>query len=242
MSDGQHTTDINIDIVITDINIGGPVFDKVEYTGSVSETASAGTSIVTVSATDPDATSSKFGQLVYTLIENSENKFNVDPDTGKITLAWNLDAEDTARYILIVKVAEIGGINTATASVNVTVEDENDNEPECSKYSFSVSVPETSSGDLLTLDCDDKDITEVVLYSISEGDTSLFQMNQNVLQLLQEIDYDTSPTDTYVVVIDVSDGSNVVQVSGIITVTAVNENAPSFTEGMYKQILTTLLK
>ena len=222
--------------MITDVNNGGPLFDKTVYTGSVSETASAGTSIVTVSASDPDASSSKYGQLVYTLIENSENKFNVDPNTGRITLAGNLDAEDNARYILVVRVSEKGGVNTATATVNVTVEDENDNEPECSKYSFSISMPETSSGDLITLNCDDKDLTDTVDYSIAEGDTSLFRMNQNILQLIAPIDYDTSPTDRFIVDIDVSDGAYVVQVSGIVTITAVNENTPVFTEGILKQI------
>lgn len=239
MSDGLHSTNIDIDIIVKDVNSGGPVFEKLAYSGSVSEAASEGTSVVTVKANDPDAATSPYGQLIYKLIENSGNKFNINPDTGTIRVAGRLDAEQQHAYTLVVEASELGGTNTATVTCNVTVQDENDNKPECKKYSFSVSVKETVTPPFVmtALSCSDKDITAVLNYSISVGDTSLFGMKLNSLELISSIDYDTSLTDTFVVEIDVSDGTHVVQVSGIVKVTAENEQPPIFTEGKCQFLL-----
>ena len=234
VSDGTHTTDINIDVVITEVNNGGPVFDQPEYTGSVSESASIGTLVVTVSASDPDAPTSPFGKLQYTLIDNLDHKFNIDPVNGRITVAGELDAEKATEYRLVAQASEIGGTNSATVTCDVTITDENDNSPTCTKYSFSVTMSETTTppANLTKLSCSDIDITSALQFSISIGDTSLFDMNQNILQLITAIDYDTSPTDTFVITVDVSDGYTIEQVSGLITVVGANEEPPIFTQGI----------
>ena len=196
--------------------------------------------MVTVTAEDPDAITSPYGQLVYTLTNNNDNKFNIDPDNGKITVAGSLDAEETSEYILVIQAKEIGGTNSATVSCIVTVSDVNDNKPLCTKYSFSRSVPESIAvpADIVTLDCSDKDITRTLQYTISIGDTTLFGMNQSVLQLKKEVDYDTSPPlGPFNIIIDVSDGTNHVQVSGVVTISGVNEAQPIFTQGMLKVLL-----
>ena len=59
-------------------------------------------------------------------------------------------------------------------------------------------------------------------------------MNGDVLQLISEIDFDSVSSDVFSVLIAVSDGLNTVQVSGIVTVTGVNEASPVFNQGLYK--------
>ena len=233
VSDGTHTIYIEIDIILIDINNGPPQFGQTFYSATILESASVGASVLTVTASDPDAASSPFGQLVYTFTENTENNFNIDPTNGKITVAGYLDAEKALVHNLVIQVKEVGGTNTATVTCMVNITDVNDNEPMCSKNSFSKTVPETSAvpADIETIDCRDDDVTGALQYTISTGDQSLFQMNNNVLQLIKEIDYDTSQNKMFDLTIDVSDGDNIIQVPGTVTVTAVNEDPPEFTQG-----------
>ena len=233
VSDGTHTIYIEIDIILIDINNGPPQFGQTLYSATILESASIGASVLTVTASDPDAASSPFGQLVYTFTENTENNFNIDPTNGKITVAGYLDAEKALVHNLVVQVKEVGDTNTATVTCMVNITDVNDNEPMCSKNSFSKAVPETSGvpADIEIIDCRDDDVTGALQYTISTGDQSLFRMNNNVLQLIKEINYDTSLNKMFDLTIDVSDGDNIIQVPGTITVTAVNEDPPAFTQG-----------
>ena len=233
VTDGLHITEVDVDIVITDVNNGPPTFPQTQYTGTVSESASVGAFITTVTASDPDADTSPYGKLVYKLTANTNNKFNIDQDLGHITVAGELDAEESSIYNLVVHAAEQGGANTATVTCMVTIEDENDNYPTCTHLAFSITVPEstTTPANLQTLSCSDKDSTSTLQYSISSGDTSLFQMNHTVLQLIADIDYDTIQNDVYEVSILVSDGLNSIQVSGVVTITGDNEATPVFNPG-----------
>ena len=238
VSDGIHTTEVDIDIIIDDVNNGPPVFPQLQYSATVSEADSVGTSVITILANDPDADTSQYGKLIYTFTVNMDTKFNIDPNFGAVTVAGVLDADSVSEYSLVVQAAD-GGNLKATTTCNVTVLDVNDNKPACSHYSFTVTIPEstTAPADIKTLSCSDKDVTSSLQYAVSSGDTSLFQMNQNVLQLTAEIDYDVILSDVYSVTIDVSDGENTVQISGLITITGINENSPSFNPGMKSFLL-----
>ena len=234
VSDGVHNTKIDIDISITDVNDGPPVFPQTQYTANIPETANVGTSVITILATDPDADTSSFGKLIYTLTANPGLKFNIDPSEGQITLAGIVDAEQVDEYILVIEAAEEAGDNTATATCTMTIDDVNDNEPTCAQYSFSVSLSESQTTPvpkvIYTLNCDDKDSTSVLQYTVASGDV-IFEMNQNALQLVASIDYEAILTDSYEIVVSVSDGDFTVQVSGVITITGVNEFSPVFNPG-----------
>lgn len=76
-----------VTVSITDANDNWPVFDNEAYTATVSETASPGTLVTTITAKDMD--SGKFGEngIVYTLFGNGADKFVVNNKTGVITVA-----------------------------------------------------------------------------------------------------------------------------------------------------------
>lgn len=74
-------------VSITDVNDNFPQFDQESYTATVSETASSGQYITTITATDMD--SGVFGDqgIRYMLNGTGAELFRVDPITGTITVA-----------------------------------------------------------------------------------------------------------------------------------------------------------
>ena len=95
-----------------------PVFGSSEYAFTVSEGASVGSAVGTVSASDADAGDS----LTYTIESgNVGTVFSMAASTGAITVGSSLDYEATRRYELTVQVSDgRGGTATAAVSVEVT--------------------------------------------------------------------------------------------------------------------------
>ncbi|SHK48169.1 Metallo-peptidase family M12 [Rubritalea squalenifaciens DSM 18772] len=90
--------------------------------GTVAEDVSVGTSVATVSASDPDV-----GDTLSFAITagNVGGAFAINSSTGEVTTATALDYETTASYSLTVTVTDSGGL-TDTAIVSVTVTDVNE--------------------------------------------------------------------------------------------------------------------
>ena len=94
-----------------------PVFGSSEYAFTVSEGASVGSAVGTVSASDADAGDS----LTYTIESgNVGTVFSMTASTGAITVGSLLDYEMKRRYDLTVQVVD-GNTGTATAAVSVEV-------------------------------------------------------------------------------------------------------------------------
>lgn len=169
-----------IDIAITDVNDGGPSFASTTYTASIGESASIGASVTTVTASDPDNDDSTYGSLTYSILSgNTDNKFNINPNTGKISVAGKLNADTTSSYSLIVQAMEDSGDNSASATIDITVTDVNDNTPTCtSDLAFSVTKAEEGTiGDtIFSLVCSDAD-GDTITYTMSSGDSTYFEMS-----------------------------------------------------------------
>ncbi|WAR26922.1 FAT4-like protein, partial [Mya arenaria] len=184
ISDGDFSTTINVDISVGDVNDGGPSFSTATYTVNIPEDAAIGASVITVTATDPDGDSSKYGNLKYAITGgNTGNKFLIDSDTGLITKAGVLDAEGTSTYTLTVTATEEIHTNSDTATVTITVDGVDDNDPACtSDMAFSsVMAEEGTIGDVLfSFLCSDAD-GETVTYTITNGDTTYFEIVGNAV-------------------------------------------------------------
>ena len=191
MSDGSFTTSVNIDISVTDINDGGPTFALAAYTTSVAESTAVGTSVIEITATDPDSSTSSFGNLLYSFISgNGDSKFLINPSSGIVSTAGVLNAETRNSYLLVIQAMEEAGTNSATVTFNVTVISVNDNTPTCtSGLTFSVSFAEEGSvGDTVhTVVCTDAD-GDILTYTMTTGDTTFFVMSANILQVLLKSD------------------------------------------------------
>lgn len=227
------STTVSIDISVTDVNDGGPSFSGT-YTVSLHENTAIASDIQTVTATDPDNADSPFGNLIYSIISGDiDNKFTIDSSSGQISVNGELDRETTENYLLIIQAIEQAGTNSASTTVNIIVLDVNDNIPSCSTMSFSIEIDEsTPTGtNLQVLSCSDNDSATygTLTYTFSSGDTTVLELSSNILKLKTAVDFESGTT-SYDMIINVSDGTNVVTVIGTVRVNAVNEYTPKYTD------------
>ena len=118
-------------VTVTDVNDNAPSFANTEYHSQVSEDSSAGTSLVQISAHDPDMGVN--GLVRYEIVSgNGKGHLGLDPNSGVLSVNGSLDYEEESKYTLTVRASD-GGVSedhkVAFAVVFVTVLDENDNTP-----------------------------------------------------------------------------------------------------------------
>ncbi|MCF7834387.1 MAG: cadherin domain-containing protein [Candidatus Pacebacteria bacterium] len=133
------TATVNVDLV--ELNIA-PEFSSDTYNLSIAETATAGASVGTVSATDQNSVDS----ISYSITAgNTGNIFEISSTTGAITLASGvtLDYDVTPSYTLTVQALDNGSSplsDTATVNISVTTS----GRPNLYFSGSSTSVPENS--------------------------------------------------------------------------------------------------
>uniref|UniRef100_A0A3Q3NCN1 Cadherin domain-containing protein n=1 Tax=Mastacembelus armatus TaxID=205130 RepID=A0A3Q3NCN1_9TELE len=184
-------------------------FSEAEYEAEVLETEAVGTSLLTLSAADPDEGAN--GRVSY----RGEGRFSVDPVSAMVTVAGALDRETKAEYNLLL-VAEDQGrpARSATATLLVQVSDINDNVPKFSEAEYEAEVLETEAvgTSLLTLSAVDPDdgANGRVSYSIFQqspsSDPAVFELDSSsgTLRLAQPLDY--SEVKVYRLKVQASDG------------------------------------
>ena len=119
-----------------------PAFDPATYSFSVSEDASTGDSVGTVSATDPD----EGDAVAYSITAGNEaGKFDIDEGTGEITVATSITSAAGATYTLTVEASD-GREGTATATATITVT--------AATCSGGIAVPDPGSNPSLVSDCE----------------------------------------------------------------------------------------
>uniref|UniRef100_M4AJE4 Cadherin domain-containing protein n=1 Tax=Xiphophorus maculatus TaxID=8083 RepID=M4AJE4_XIPMA len=134
-------------IRVQDVNDNAPRFLDGPYAARVPERAPAGTSVVTVTATDADdPTYGTAARIVYSLLRGGPY-FTVDPNTGVVRTALpDLDRETQDRYQLVVQARDLLGRRGAlsgTTAVTVTLTDVNDNPPRFPRRNYRFSIPES---------------------------------------------------------------------------------------------------
>ncbi|TGZ56567.1 Uncharacterized protein DBV15_06350 [Temnothorax longispinosus] len=123
---------ISVKIVIEDANDNSPSWPQDPIIVRVSEKAAIGSTIYNLTASDLD--SGLNGELRYGLVAEFPPKgcFAVDSLTGALTLAKQLDREERAEYILILKASDRalpGEQLASTVTARIIVLDQNDNDP-----------------------------------------------------------------------------------------------------------------
>ncbi|XP_074485330.1 protocadherin Fat 4 isoform X2 [Sebastes fasciatus] len=223
-------------VQVSDINDNIPKFSEAEYQVEVLETESAGTSLLTLSAVDPDEGAN--GRVTYSIFQQSPSSdppvFELDSSSGILQLAQTLDYSEVKVYSLMVQASDGGTPSlVGNGSVVVKVKDVNNNPPEFSKESYDVAVSENlaSGASILTLEVTDRDEG-----GFSDGyfiyTNNTFDINkQGVVSLRKDVTLDRETKDSYilqVVAVDqVTDGlRSTAQLN--ITVLDYNDNAPQF--------------
>lgn len=161
-------------LTVADVNDNPPEFLFRRYHARVPEIDAVGTEVARVSAISGDAGLN--AEIRYSIVGGNErDSFEIDAETGAVSIARPLDYERTREYLLTVQAVDRGSPPLSdVATVNVTVVDANDNAPTFARRSYSARVREDAPVGELVLrpvaeDADDGDNGRVV-YSIEAGD------------------------------------------------------------------------
>ncbi|XP_066594153.1 protein dachsous [Prorops nasuta] len=131
------SANLSLSVEVQDVNDNPPVFERNEYHVEVPEGARLDSQILQVTAVDLDTGNN--ARLSYRL--QGPTTFRINPNTGWISLAQQLDRESIDRFLLTILATDNGSpAATASTSVLVTVLDDNDNDPRFEKdfYGFEL--------------------------------------------------------------------------------------------------------
>uniref|UniRef100_A0A8C7FPU8 Protocadherin-16 n=1 Tax=Oncorhynchus kisutch TaxID=8019 RepID=A0A8C7FPU8_ONCKI len=236
-----------VQVQVTDVNDNAPVFLQSEYRATVSEDGLPGATILTLEATDGDASRDNCGFDFTIASGNSGNAFQIESSVrflegrgfqtvGSVVLTGEgLDFEAVSSYNLTVVVSDRGVPQRSSAvSALISVTDTNDNPPVFSRAEFSVVLSEgTAAGtEVLSLSATDPDSSAVgkVQYLISSGDeTGMFQVDRWTGALRLQRPLENERQASHVIIVQASDGQGHYALAPVtVEVKDINDNRPYF--------------
>lgn len=235
VSDKVHTTKVEVEIVLLDINEFPPKFMPPGPFGThVLENSAIGSSIFQVIAKDDDASSS----VIFFSFPAPNKYFSIHKMTGVVSLNDHLDRETLSTHTLTIEVTDNGSphsLNSSTALI-VIVDDVNDNNPFCSKTHYVVSLPEDTltSTWITNISCSDVDISSPLLkYTIEAGNNSgIFEVISSTGQIFlkKNLDFETASLHTLDIRVDDNGTPSILstRVKLIVKVLPINEHTPTF--------------
>ncbi|KAM6055241.1 protocadherin gamma-A2-like isoform 4-T4 [Theristicus caerulescens] len=243
-SDGgepARTGTARIRVAVLDANDNAPVFGQAEYAVRVPEDVPVGSVLVTLTATDADEGVN--GHVKYSLKKVSDmtsEMFDLDSETGAITLVRSLDFEEGDFYELEVEARDGGGLSD-TAKVAITVTDVNDNAPELTVSSALSAISEDApSGTVVALlHVQDRDSGANGEVRCSLAERVPFRLERsldNYYRVVTARELDREEVSEYNVTVRAADGgSPALRSSAVLAlrVLDVNDNAPVFAEARY---------
>ncbi|XP_074012195.1 protocadherin gamma-A2-like [Numenius arquata] len=243
-SDGgepPRTGTARIRVLVLDANDNAPAFSQAEYTVRVAEDVPVGSVLVTVTATDADEGLN--GDVKYSLkkiTEKASKIFQLDFETGAITLVRSLDFEEGEYYELEVEAHDGGGLFD-TAKVEITVTDVNDNMPELTVSSALSEISEDAPPGTVValLHVQDRDSGANGQVRCSIGESLPFRLEktfEDYYRVVTARELDREEVSEYNVTVLAADGgSPSLRSSAVLAlrVLDVNDNAPVFAEARY---------
>ena len=225
----QKCTSILSHVIVIDQNDNPPVFMKSAFSFFFPENTPNGTPVVTLNATDLD--SGLYGQVTYVLDTHTED-FRLDPATGVLAVARDMDREATEFYDLTVRAVDGDRHHplSAVASVRVRILDVNDVAPIFTARKYVVKAREDLPlGSVVGfVDASDPDLYQggEVAFSL-DGDVDTFHIDSvsGAVKIRKELDYETKQLyNLTVVAMDGGSPSLVSLATFIVEVLDVNEN------------------
>ncbi|XP_045575341.1 protocadherin alpha-8-like [Salmo salar] len=237
----QRSGTSQIIINVLDINDNLPVFTSSLYKTTIPENVLIGTTVFTVNATDADEGTNS--EIVYSLRNKDQDRildiFEIDPNSGVITVKSNIDFEERKAFEIRVEASDRGQPPMAAhCKVLVEVVDLNDNAPEITVTSLLDTVKENAKiGTAISLvSVLDKDGGKngVVHCEVENKVPFKLETNyKNYYSLVVVGPLDRESDSQYNVTITATDeGTPPLSSTSVITVDVsdVNDNAPRFSE------------
>ena len=260
-NDGANplTASVAVLVNVTDVNDNPPVFNQTLYTASVREDVEIGDTVLQLLASDSDISAENSG-ITYMLAPDlselsgsgantpitpttdpTDLPFEVDPFTGAVNLAGQLDFEEGPRsYDFMVLAADSGPDPlTAQSRVRIRVLDVNDNAPEFINTIFTFDLQEDTlfPSTVVSILAQDADTGANGQVQFSLEGTTLFSINptSGLLLLVGPLDYETNSTHTFdVVITDLGFPRRLsARETIVIRVGNVNDNSPTFSQPLY---------
>ena len=234
-------------IDIFDENDNTPEFVQSIYTQTVIEDSDPGLEVITVNATDADSTSN--AELAYRITDgNIGNKFEIDSETGLVTLEASIDRENVSFYSLTIEAVDGGEVPlTGSVLLNITISDVDDHPPFFlrSEYVGEVSESATSGDDVLDRDGNPfqvtvEDLDEGASVTItSYGFGVPFDIDENTGYVTVSGTLNAEIEHEYQFVVIARDNTGLPSVPATVTITVIDENEhrPVFEEASYELTL-----
>ncbi|XP_029959985.1 protocadherin gamma-A2-like isoform X2 [Salarias fasciatus] len=236
----QLSGTMQITVTVLDANDNAPVCSNSEYKASVVENAPIGTVITTVKATDVDKGNN--GKVTYMIPKSTAASFfEIDADSGVLSLAGNVDYEKRRLYEIDVQVSDQGGLSDA-CKVIIDVTDTNDNAPIINVMSRSSTLSENMKpGTVVTMlniqDSDSNDNGKVKCVLNEDIPFAIKSSTNNFFTVMTESGMDRERSSEYNITVTCSD-EGVPSLSSSVTFTLqisdVNDNAPVFERSSYE--------
>ncbi|XP_031697942.1 protocadherin gamma-A11-like, partial [Anarrhichthys ocellatus] len=242
----QRSGTVNIDVTVLDSNDNVPVFNQSVYKASVMENTMKGTSVITVNATDAD--SGLNGVITYSLSKtkgNAGNVFNIDENTGTVSVSGQIDYEKDKKYEVRVEAKDQGGL-TGTSKITIDVFDVNDNAPVINIMSFSSPVsedapPGTTIAIMNIKDADSESNGQIKCSIDGKLPFKIESSLTNYYNLITDQHFDRESVSEYNITITATDlGSPQLSSSTKLhlKISDVNDNAPLFNKNSYSAYIT----
>ncbi|XP_074012158.1 protocadherin beta-16-like [Numenius arquata] len=233
-------------IVVVDANDNIPVFGREVYEVRLAENSPPEQLVVRVAAADPDEGSNGKVRYAFTQIsEGSRQLFELNPDTGEIRVAGNLDFEVAKNHEMMVRATDGGGLSSH-CKVEVEVLDVNDNAPEIALTSLTASIPEDAPPRTVVAlfsvrdrDSGDNGRTECAVdgdlpFSLTPTFNNYYELRTNaVLDRERTAEYNISITATDWGMTRLSSWESI-----FVQISDVNDNPPQFTQKIYTMSVT----
>ena len=220
-----------INITVVDVNNHAPEFMP-PYSQSISEDLTMSSLVISVLATDLDATTN--AELFYSISSGiNSNHFEINITNGDIVLNTTLDRESQASYSLVVTACDMGiPIMCNSVEVIIQILDINDHEPRFNQPVYSFTVLEDSSADfkigmVIASDLDDG-VNGDIRFSVVITNP-LFRIDSDSGDVFVQGELDRESTDFYQLTILVEDnGVPALSTSATVNITVldVNDNSP----------------
>ncbi|CAH2221526.1 cadherin EGF LAG seven-pass G-type receptor 2 [Pelobates cultripes] len=222
-----------------------PQFQTPSYQVSVPENKPAGTFVVQLRASDPDEGAA--GRLEYSMDalfdSRSASFFSLDPNSGEVTTADELDRETKSTHVFRVTVSDAGvPRRTAMATLTVSVSDTNDHDPTFEQPEYRESVRENMEVgyEVMTVRATDGDsvINANIAYRLVSGAGEAFEIDHRSGVIRTRGPVDRESVAFYELLVEADDqgrepGPRSSTATVHISVEDENDNAPQFTEKRY---------